>query len=129
MKWDVIKYDGRIGRLKLVSIIGFCTFAWYVIVRSLIPGVEAGEITSLMSMGFFTISLYWVMICSYIKRLHDTNRPGIQLLLMLVPFVNLYLYWLLLFEEGTKGPNNYGLPEGDGSGAIALLDKGKAAEG
>ncbi|MBN1672426.1 MAG: protein kinase [Kiritimatiellae bacterium] len=41
-------------------------------------------------------------------RLHDLNRPGLQCLLLLLPFYNIYLEVVLLLRRGTKGPNRYG---------------------
>ena len=43
-----------------------------------------------------------------VKRLHDLNRPGTHYWLLLVPLYGLYLGLVLLFQTGTRGPNEFG---------------------
>ena len=44
-----------------------------------------------------------------IKRLHDLNRSGWWSLLILIPYLNFVIYFLLLgFIKGTDGENRYG---------------------
>jgi uncharacterized membrane protein YhaH (DUF805 family) len=43
-----------------------------------------------------------------VKRLHDLDRPGTHYWLLLVPFYNIYLSLVLLFQKGTDGSNRYG---------------------
>jgi uncharacterized membrane protein YhaH (DUF805 family) len=44
-----------------------------------------------------------------VKRLHDLDRPGWHFwLLYFVPFYNIYLHLVILFEKGTNGLNKYG---------------------
>jgi len=43
-----------------------------------------------------------------VKRLHDLDRPGSHYWLLLIPFYNIYLSWVLHFKKGTTGPNSYG---------------------
>lgn len=43
-----------------------------------------------------------------VRRLHDTGKSGWWWLLVLVPFVNLYVLFVLLFQPGQGGPNAYG---------------------
>ena len=43
-----------------------------------------------------------------VRRLHDLNRPGSHFWLSLIPFVNMYLGFILLFSRGTEGLNRYG---------------------
>jgi uncharacterized membrane protein YhaH (DUF805 family) len=42
------------------------------------------------------------------KRFHDLDRSALYILGMLVPFYNLYLGIILLFQKGTTGPNRFG---------------------
>jgi len=42
------------------------------------------------------------------RRLHDLNKSGWWLLLMLVPFVNVILELYILLMPGTVGRNDYG---------------------
>ena len=43
-----------------------------------------------------------------VKRLHDLDRPAWHWWRLLVPIYNIYLGLVLLFKEGTIGPNTYG---------------------
>jgi uncharacterized membrane protein YhaH (DUF805 family) len=42
-----------------------------------------------------------------IRRFHDSNKSAWNMLLALIPLVNVYLLYLLC-RRGTQGPNNYG---------------------
>ncbi len=43
-----------------------------------------------------------------VKRLHDFDRPGSHYWLLLVPFYNVSLTFLLVLQPGTDGPNDFG---------------------
>jgi len=45
-----------------------------------------------------------------IKRFHDINRTGKSIILLIIPFVNVYYFFLLLFKGGDNSKNNYGVP-------------------
>ena len=42
-------------------------------------------------------------------RLQDRNRNGLLALLLLIPVVNLFIFIPLIFIDGTRGPNKYGM--------------------
>ena len=50
----------------------------------------------------------WAGCAMTVKRLHDLERPGWHWWLLLVPFYNVYLGLVLIFAQGTIGPNQYG---------------------
>jgi uncharacterized membrane protein YhaH (DUF805 family) len=43
-----------------------------------------------------------------VRRLHDQNKTGLALLLMVIPGVNVIMFFILLLGGGTTGPNSYG---------------------
>lgn len=47
-------------------------------------------------------------VCVTIRRLHDLGRSGMNGFGLLVPFYNIYLGLILLFQEGQPGDNEYG---------------------
>lgn len=56
-----------------------------------------------------TLILYFITeTIATIKRLHDLDRSGAQVLLFLVPAYNFVLWLKTTFEPGTDGPNTYG---------------------
>jgi len=85
---------------------------WMFFLANLLIGVVfgiLGQIASLFSYisGLISLALLIPGIAVAVRRLHDTNKSGWFLLLALIPFVNLYLIYLLVIE-GDKGPNQYG---------------------
>ena len=46
-------------------------------------------------------------ICIAVRRFHDLDRPSSDYLLLLIPFYNIYLGFVLLFKSGTEGLNRY----------------------
>lgn len=48
-------------------------------------------------------------ICVAVKRFHDRNKPGIWYLIILVPIIGFFWFFIELgFLKGTDGPNAYG---------------------
>jgi signal peptidase I len=53
----------------------------------------------------------WVQLATLAKRLHDRNRKGWLAVLVVVPVVNLWLYFEALFLRGRDDDNRYGSAE------------------
>lgn len=54
--------------------------------------------------------LYWALLCTAVKRLHDINKRGYWLLLIALPVLGpLLLVYLLGFRKGSRGKNRFGL--------------------
>ncbi len=51
---------------------------------------------------------FWAGVCITVKRLHDLGRPGWHWLLLMVPLVNIYMSFVLLFQKGSIGANEFG---------------------
>ncbi|QUJ66184.1 DUF805 domain-containing protein [Photobacterium sp. GJ3] len=47
-------------------------------------------------------------LTSIVRRLHDTNRSGWSMLVVLIPFVGVLIGLMLLVEQGSPGDNDYG---------------------
>lgn len=86
----------------------------YMIVINILVGIINGITMTTKSAGVLTIGAIIILALSIvdilivIKRLHDLDRPGIHVLLLLVPLYNIYLALVLLFKKGSEGPNRYG---------------------
>jgi FAD/FMN-containing dehydrogenase/uncharacterized membrane protein YhaH (DUF805 family) len=53
--------------------------------------------------------LFWALIATAVKRLHDTNKRGTHLFYALIPVAGpLYLIWLLGLRKGNITPNRFG---------------------
>jgi len=55
-----------------------------------------------------------------VRRLHDTERTGLMLLLLLIPLVGFIILIVFWVQEGTAGENKYGPnPKTENTGAIS----------
>ena len=67
-----------------------------------------------LGMGIYGLQWLWGLatlipnLAVGVRRLHDTNRSGWWMLIVLVPLIGIVV--LLIFDvmEGTKGPNRFG---------------------
>ena len=59
----------------------------------------------------FGLILYYTYLPAQVKRLHDTNRSGWNVLWGIIPIIgSLYLLICCGFLKGTEGDNKYGVP-------------------
>lgn len=57
--------------------------------------------------------LYWSLFCTALKRLHDSNKSGYWLWLVILPVLGpLILVYLLGFKKGSRDFNRYGSVQG-----------------
>ena len=117
--------QGRFGRLSSIGWYGFVHLITFfaTLALSLTMGIFhlntlsvdnqfVNTLTGLAGLGFVVILvlyLYFLMVIS-IRRLHDMNRSGWLILLLLIPLLNIFMGLYLLLGSGSKGVNNYGLP-------------------
>lgn len=109
-------FDGRIRRIEylLSSLLGgiVTAIAFWLGVGTALFGAASGSGSGFgfgMFIGFIAlIAGLWFMIAQDVKRLHDVDKSGWLLLLVLVPIVNIALGLYLLLADGTVGPNRYG---------------------
>lgn len=102
---NLFSYKGRINRSKyLLFLFGLSIISFTVSVI-----LEMGDNIAVTIIAIIlSIVLSVKTICVEIERLHDIERPGIHVLLLLIPFYNIYLKLVLLFKKGTEGSNEYG---------------------
>ncbi len=106
--------------LELFSTRGRANRAWYiwhvildelVIIGGVVFLITMGEIVGklvVLPMIGVVVAGTWAAIAITVKRLQDMDRPGWHVLLLLVPFYNLYLGLRLIFSPGTRGENRFG---------------------
>lgn len=119
-------FNGRVGRAQ---------FWWYVvvvIVLAILVGI-VGSITTRLLSSLFSLALLLPNLGMGVRRLHDVGKPGIYVLLPIVPAVLAWLFlflflwplamlcWLAVFaaavlliywyaQPGMAGDNEYGPP-------------------
>lgn len=132
----LFSWKGRIGRLRylayqsfiflltmlamgVVAAVGFATMG-----VTAATGKNPPELDGLSLMPILVGLLYIPMLAMSFtlarRRLNDVNRSGWLGLLLLVPLVNLAMSLYLMFAEGTRGDNDYGLPPGPDSMLIKV---------
>jgi uncharacterized membrane protein YhaH (DUF805 family) len=101
---NFLSFAGRMGRLR-----------YLVVLIVLQVAVSLLYLPTLNELGMPTASSYIVSMLSMVayaipvvRRLHDLDRPGTHYWLLLVPFYNIYLSFVLHFQKGTPGQNAYG---------------------
>ena len=109
-------FNGRIRRIEYVlsCLLGGAVTAiafWLGVGTSLIGASQnSGSGFGIgVLIGFSTlIGGIWFTIAQDVKRLHDVDKSGWLVVLLLIPIVNFILGLYMLFADGTVGPNRYG---------------------
>ncbi len=104
------KYFIKIIKDLLVFLVLFLIFLVSSVIEAKL-GMPNEQIKNIgaMLLGLFVmfvlpIRLVWNTIC----RLHDLDRPGSHLVLLIIPIYNIYFILMLFFIKGTLGANSYG---------------------
>ena len=107
---EVIKkyvvFDGRARRREfwLFVLANFVVGIVFSILGS-IPGI--GVVFKILS-GIYSLAILLPGIAAGARRLHDTNRTALLLLLGLIPIVGGIILVVFCVQEGTPGENQYG---------------------
>ena len=109
-------FNGRIRRIEYVlsCLLGGAVTAiafWLGVGTSLIGASQnSGSGFGIgVLIGFSAlIGGIWFTIAQDVKRLHDGDKSGWLVVLLLIPIVNFILGLYMLFADGTVGPNRYG---------------------
>ncbi|WP_099192081.1 DUF805 domain-containing protein [Tepidibacter mesophilus] len=101
--------EGRINRSKYIhyNFIAFIICSLINLTMNSIP-FDDGNVFVFIFISLLVITYLIFYICLIVQRLHDLNRSGIHILLLLIPIYDVYLKFIILFKKGTNGPNQYG---------------------
>lgn len=108
MHWylDVLKkyseFGGRAGRQE------FWMFALCNFIVAAVVGFVARMIGFEFLAGLYTLAVLLPGIALAVRRLHDTNRGGLWLLLVLVPVIGWIALLILYVLAGDSGDNQFG---------------------
>ncbi len=99
------QFEGRASRAE---------FWWFVLANFIIEAILSllGQVTVLfVIIGFaYWLALLIPGLAVGVRRLHDTNRSGLWLLIVLVPFVGAIVLIVFFAIAGDPGSNNFGPP-------------------
>ncbi|MBR1807455.1 MAG: DUF805 domain-containing protein [Selenomonadaceae bacterium] len=113
--------NGRLNRLryfKRALVIGVAStiLAFAIVAATMTP---SGDDISMLGYVLFAVMCLVTAVPHFmlmIRRLHDLDKDGLFVLLMLIPAVNSIFALYLLFAPGTRGANKYGADPIEGLG-------------
>ena len=94
------------------TIIGFIGIQLDQLFNLQIMGIELNTSSETLMLGPMYIFLYFLFmipsVALYVRRLHDTNRSGWWLLIILIPFIGIITIIFFLCLKGTDTKNDFG---------------------
>lgn len=103
--------EGRLNRKSYIYRSFFMSIVLFVVQGILTFAADTfGALDLLFSIVAFVLGIFQLAanIMMGVRRLHDLDKCGWWMLLLIVPLVNLFFCLYLLFFKGTEGPNEYG---------------------
>ncbi len=106
----IFSFKGRLGRLRYLSY----AFGIPILMVALLGIAAAILIPISETLGGVIaavggIAILGVCISFGLRRLHDLDKSGWWMLLLIVPLVNIIMALYMLFARGVEGSNEYGL--------------------
>lgn len=113
-------FDGRIRRIEyfLSSLIVSCVggIVWTIAFASMFMGIAGADPVAAAGGSIFAIligivayvGIAWFGLAQGVKRLHDMDKSGWLILLLMIPLFNFFWGLYMLFADGTVGPNQFG---------------------
>lgn len=96
-------FDGRSGRAE------YWFFVLFNILVAIVLGVIDGVLgTAPMLGGLYSLAVLLPGLGVTIRRLHDTDKSGWWILIVLVPLIGGLILLFFMIQEGTRGDNRYG---------------------
>ncbi len=108
------KYADFTGRARRAEYWWFVLVNFGVVIGLWIATVILGSISDALGViGFLAIGVYYLAliipsIALSVRRLHDTNKSGWMLLLVLIPLVGSIVLLVFYLTDGDRATNNFG---------------------
>jgi uncharacterized membrane protein YhaH (DUF805 family) len=100
------KFDGRARRKEFWMFFLFHVIA--IVVLSIIDSVLFNSQGIGILSGLYILATLVPYIAVGIRRFHDIGKPGLWILIGLIPFVGGLILLYFFVQEGVAGPNEYG---------------------
>ena len=96
-------FDGRARRKEY----------WMFILFNIIFSIAANILDYLLGTygvftGIYGVALFIPGLAVTVRRLHDVNKSGWMILILLIPLIGIIWFFILTVTEGTPGENQYG---------------------
>ncbi len=98
---------GRLKRLKYVYYLLLNSIGMTFVQASLTVFINSGSTALVIASVAVIILLAGIMILTTIKRFHDFGHELVKIFWLIVPIVDLYWGFKLLFEESDQGDNGF----------------------
>lgn len=110
---EIFTTQGRLNRYPYFKYLMLLWLASFVIgvVFGFLGTILTGDSDSMLTVaptGLFSLCTSVGSFMIGIRRLHDLDKSGWFMLLVLIPFVNIIFALYLLLAQGTVGYNKYG---------------------
>ncbi|WIY83139.1 DUF805 domain-containing protein [Propionimicrobium sp. PCR01-08-3] len=121
LKYTLSKYivfDGRASRAEWGTWVLSCfviNFVLGILVNLTMNANGNSPFTIVVSL--FGLAILLPSITVSVRRLHDTGKSGLLVLLNLIPFIGQIIVLILCLMAPTPGPNQYGAPVTNGASA------------
>ncbi len=117
----LFEINGRIGRVRWIAYIS----AMYLLVSLLIGFFAVASSASRPIQDVVPLLTSLLLFAGFIticrRRLQDLGLGNWFLLLGIVPFVNLYFFFMMIFKRGDDGANEYGPAPAPNNRSVHLL--------
>jgi uncharacterized membrane protein YhaH (DUF805 family) len=117
-------FSGRSRRLEywlfslfhgFISIILLSGFVSSMIVNRGVSGMSSTALNFLTLFVFWIMATFIPMLAVTVRRFHDMDKSGWFYFISLIPYVGGIIFLVMMFLDGTNGPNRYG-PDPKGRG-------------
>jgi len=86
---------------------------WIFVLFNIIFSIAAGVLDSLFGThglfsGIYALAVFIPSLAVSVRRLHDVNKSGWMILILLIPLIGIIWFLILTVTEGTPGENQYG---------------------
>ncbi|MCK5111421.1 MAG: DUF805 domain-containing protein [Arcobacteraceae bacterium] len=110
--FNLIKFlfykEGRINRrIYFAYTVYFTIFSSLINLPFELLGMPLGQNFSILNV-IILIPIFYMSLILMIKRLHDLDKSAWFLLLMIIPFINIWLMYILIFKKGNEEVNKFG---------------------
>lgn len=98
--------EGRINKKIFILIIAL-NIAFLIFLFYLLSGLKNRFVIDIIALFIITIFLF-IGIIAIIKRLHDLDKSGFYIFILILPFHNLILLFHLFLSKGSTTKNRFG---------------------
>lgn len=108
-KTTMFALHGRIGRVRWLAYMIAAWLLWSTAIAVLMIPLAKINPVLVSTVGKPLSLCFWAIpVILSRRRMHDFGTSALYLLGLLIPFVNLYFFFILIFKRGDEGSNEFG---------------------